>query len=201
MAVDIIRLAGFLVDRIGGSDSRDNVFTLRIGQPFAVEFVFAGGRIAGKRNTGGGIFAHVAENHRLHVDCCAPVIGNAFYPAVRNGALAVPALENRADRAPQLFHGIIRKRFAQHFLDFGLVNFSQLGQIFVRQIDIQLDIPAFFHRSHFPFQLLTDAHSLFRLDSFGFFHHDIRIHLNQTTVRIQNETGIVGFFDHAGNRL
>jgi len=100
MSVDVVKLAGFFIDRIGCADTRDDIFSLRVGQPLAVEFVFAGGGITGESDAGGGIFAHVAENHRLDIDRRAPIIGNAFNPAVRYRAFSVPAFEDRADCTP-----------------------------------------------------------------------------------------------------
>ncbi len=100
MSFDIVGMTGFFIDRIRRANTRDDIFALRIGQPFTVEFIFAGGRVAGKGHAGCGIFSHIAENHRLHIYRRAPVIGDSFNAAISNSSFAVPALEDRADRAP-----------------------------------------------------------------------------------------------------
>ena len=50
------------------ANTGDDIFTLRIDQEFAVEFIRAIGGIACERHAGPGIVAGVSVNHRLHID-------------------------------------------------------------------------------------------------------------------------------------
>ena len=86
----VMFVLGGLVERVGGADTGHHVLSLGVDQPFSVELVVAGGGVAGERHAGGGGVAHVSEDHGLHVDGGAPVIGNLLNLAVGDGALAVP---------------------------------------------------------------------------------------------------------------
>ena len=59
-------------DRHRRTHARDNVLTLRVGQEFAVKFLFARGRIARESDARTGIVIQVAEHHRHDVDRRAP---------------------------------------------------------------------------------------------------------------------------------
>ena len=95
---------GVLVDRRRRADAGHHVFALGVDQVFAVELVLAVAGVAGEGHAGGGVVAHVAEDHGLHVDRGAPLVGDLLDAAVLDGALAVPAHEHRADAAPELLH-------------------------------------------------------------------------------------------------
>ncbi|GAK50041.1 hypothetical protein U14_01266 [Candidatus Moduliflexus flocculans] len=99
---EIFGMVGFadFVDRVRGADASDDIFALRIDEPFAVEIIFAGGRVTGEGDACCGRFAHVAEDHGLHIDGSAPVIRNSFNLAIRDSAAAIPTLEHGADAAP-----------------------------------------------------------------------------------------------------
>src|SRR5215471_16228976 len=98
----ILLALGGLVERVGRADASDDVLALRIDQPFAVELVFAGGRVAREGNAGGRGVAEVAEHHALHVAGGAPLVRNALDLAIGDGAAAIPAFEDGADPAPEL---------------------------------------------------------------------------------------------------
>ena len=49
----VLLVLGVVVDRAGGTDTRYDVFTLGIHEPFAVEFVVARGRVASESDAGG----------------------------------------------------------------------------------------------------------------------------------------------------
>ena len=116
-----------LVDGVGGADAGHHVLALGVDQPLAVELVLAGGRVAGEGDAGAGVVAHVAEHHGLDVDRGAPLVGDPLDAAVGDGALAVPALEHRADAAPELLHGVVGEVLAQDFLHLGLVHPDELS--------------------------------------------------------------------------
>ena len=113
----VLLVLGVVVQRVRRADAGHDILTLRVDQPFAVELVLAGGRVASEGHAGGGAVTHVAEDHGLHVHSRAPVIGNALDAAVGDGLLAVPGFENGLDAAFQLRLGVIREFGAQHLLD------------------------------------------------------------------------------------
>ena len=41
------------VDRVRGADAGDDIFALRVDEPFTIEIVLAGGRVARKRDASG----------------------------------------------------------------------------------------------------------------------------------------------------
>ena len=94
------RLARGLGQILRRADAGDDVLALRVDQEFAVIGALAGGRIAGEGHTRRRGVAHVAEDHRLDVDCGAPVSRNVVEAAIDLRALRLPRPEHRADRAP-----------------------------------------------------------------------------------------------------
>ena len=69
-------------DRLRGAHTRYYVFALGIDQIFAIEALLAIGWVAGKRHACGAVVASIAEYHRLNVDGCAPLCGDAVLLAV-----------------------------------------------------------------------------------------------------------------------
>ena len=65
-----------------GTDTRDNVFALRIDEIFAIISILAGRGIAGEGHARCRRFAHVTEHHRLHIDRSAPVTGDIVQAAI-----------------------------------------------------------------------------------------------------------------------
>ena len=55
--------------------------------------------------------------------------GNAVFAAINDRAIVHPRTENRADRAPELFARILRKRFSGAFLDQRLEALHEFLQI------------------------------------------------------------------------
>ena len=72
--------------------------------------VLARRRVARERDAGAGVVALVAEHHRLDVDRGAEVVGDALHAAVVTRAAAVPRLEHRLDRVPELRGRVVRER-------------------------------------------------------------------------------------------
>ena len=52
----------------GRPDTGDHVLTLGVNEVLAIHFIFPSARIAGKADAGRTIVAHIAEDHRDHVD-------------------------------------------------------------------------------------------------------------------------------------
>ncbi len=86
-------------DRDGRPDAGDHVLPLSVGQVLTVDLVDAGRRVAGERDAGGTVGAIVAEDHDLHVDARARILGQPMQPPIVAGALVLPALEDGLDRA------------------------------------------------------------------------------------------------------
>ena len=174
-----IACAAFLVDRLRSTDTGHHILALGIDQEFAVEVLLAGGGIAGKGNAGGAVIAHVAEDHRLHVDRGAPVRRNVVEFAVHDGPVVHPGTKDRANRAPQKFHRIARELLPQCFLVFFLEQNNQLFQIFRIQFRIglhALGLLAFFKNV---FQQIA-IHA----------HNHVGVHLDKAPVGIVGETRI-----------
>ena len=98
-----------LVDRLRRADAGDDILALGVHQEFAVQLVLAGGRVAGKGHAGAGCIAHVAVDHFLDVDGCAPTARDIIHAAVDDRALVVPGTENGFDRLDQLLTRILRE--------------------------------------------------------------------------------------------
>ena len=107
----------------------DDVLALRVDQVFAIKDFFSRGRIARECNPGRACFPHVAEDHRLHIDCRAPIVRDAVLPPINDRAIIHPRAENRTDCAPKLTGWILRKRFSGPFFDQRLKAVQQLLQI------------------------------------------------------------------------
>ena len=106
LAVDLGHVALEGGDRGRGADAGHHVLALGVQQVLAVELALAGGGIAGKGHPGAGVGAHIAEDHRLHVDGGAQIVGDAVEVAVIDRPLAVPGGEHRLDSQLQLLVGI-----------------------------------------------------------------------------------------------
>ena len=95
--------------RLGRAHAGDDVLALGVDEKFAVENLFAGGRIAGEGDAGAGFVAGVAEDHGLHVDGGAPFGGDVVFAAIDDGAVVHPGAEDGADGAFELFPRIGRE--------------------------------------------------------------------------------------------
>ena len=172
------------------ADTRDHVLALRIDQPFAVIGFLAGRGIAREGNAGGAGVAHIAEHHRLHIDRSAHVMRDVVQPAVDLGALGVPAVEHRADRAPELLDGVLRKRLAQFTLDDRLVFRDQPLPFLGAQLGVSVVTIVFLgDLERFLEQPVIDA------------QHDIAIHLDEAAVAVPGEARIARSVGEALHRL
>ena len=86
----------------------------------------ASGGIAGECYAGGAVFAHIAVDHRLHVDSGAPVVGDALDFAVADRAVALPRREDGADGAVELFFRVFGEAALEALFDYGLKFGDQL---------------------------------------------------------------------------
>ena len=111
------------------ADARDDVLALRVREVLAVEDSFAGVGIAGERDAGAGVVAHVPEHHRDDAAGRAEVIRDLELLAIVLGALAEPRAEDRLDREAQLLLRLRRERFARLLADDRLVLVDELSEL------------------------------------------------------------------------
>ena len=125
-------------DRLRGADAGDDVFALRVEQEFAVEHFLAGAGIAREADAGGGVIAHVAEDHGLHVGGGADIVRDLFHLAVVVGLVVPPGAEHGADGESELFARIFRERLFGFLLDELLVIGDDGLEIVGGEIGIEL---------------------------------------------------------------
>ncbi len=109
LTVDLGHLRFQFLEWLGGSCPRHDVFALRVGEVVAFERVLAGRRIARHGHTRGRPFPEVAVHHRDDVDPSAEVVRDVSGLPIIARALAVPTVEHRLGRHPELVLGVGRK--------------------------------------------------------------------------------------------
>ena len=168
---------------LGGTDTRDHIFALSVGQVLTVEHVFAACWVAGKRNTRAAIVAHVTENHGANVGSGAPFVGDIVLPTVDNCPVIHPRSKHRANSAPHLLMGIVWKIEAGACLHCLLEASHQFLQIGHRQFIVKLDM----------LFVLELFHDLFKRICFLFVgrlqtQHHVAIHLHETAVGVPSKS-------------
>ena len=76
LVIDLRHEPAQRTDRLRITDAGDHVLALGIRQKLAVQVFFPGRRVARKHHACAGILTAIAKDHGLHVDRCAPVLGN-----------------------------------------------------------------------------------------------------------------------------
>ena len=183
-------LARRLGDVLGRADAGDHVLALGVDEKFAVERVLAGRGVAGESDAGRRRLAHVAEHHRLHIDCGAPVGGNGVEAAIGDGALVHPGREDRADRAPELVARSLRERLAGLLDDPRLVIGDDSAPVRGVKVGVERIALAFL-------VLLEDVLEIVDVDV----KHDVRVHLNEATIGVVSETRVVRRFRQSFDRV
>ncbi len=173
-------------DRLRGADAGNDVFALGVEQIFAIQNVFAIRRVAREGNAGAAVVAHVAEDHRLNGDRCAPFVRNVVQAAIGIGPRIIPRTENRLHGADQLDFRILRERFAFELGVFFQIVFDELFQI----VGIEIGVV---RRAFFVFRRFQNVFEVVFVD----FHDDIGEHLDEATIRVVSKTRIVGQFREA----
>ena len=164
---------------LGRADARHHILALGIDQILAIELVGAGRRVAGEGDAGCAAVAHVAEHHRLHADGGAPVFGDIVQLAIGDGALRVPAAEDRADGAPELLHRILRERLAQMLLHLGLVAGHHGLPVVGGERRVQAEIAILFVQ-------IEDLLEIMVIDA----QHHVAIHLDEAAIAVIGEARI-----------
>ena len=183
----MIGSCGHFGDWLGRADAGDDVFALGVDEIFAVEHVFAGGRIAGESDAGGAVVAHVAEDHALDVDGGAPFIGDFVLLAIEDGTFVHPGTEHGADRALELIERVGREFLAGAFVDERFEALDEFVQIGFAEVGVFLDaalvlqaVHHFIERFVFVFVALLHAHD------------DVAVHLDEAAIGVPGEAAVAG---------
>ena len=185
-------------DGVGGADTGHHVFALGVHEEFAVEFVGAGGGVAGEGHTGAGFIAGVAEYHALHVHGGAPFAGDAVFLAVGDGAFVVPGAEHGADGALQLVPGAGGEHFAGALEHEGLEAADEFLVVLGGEFGVG-DVLAV----ALVLQGMNHAFEGFHILVFGLLHtHDhVAVHLHEAAVAVPGKAGVAGGLGHGGHGL
>ena len=180
LVVNLRHGVGQCGDRLRGADACYDVLALCVHQELAVQLLLAGCRVTGKCNAGARSLAHVAEYHRLNVDCGAPGVRNVVHAAVGVGTRVVPGAEYCADSFHQLLLGVLREVLAEGLLIVVLEQNDELGHIVCVQLVVHLDA-----------LLVLDLVDELLKGGLRQFHYDVGEHLDEAAVGIACETRIV----------
>ena len=172
------------------ADAGHHVFALRVGQIVAIENLFARARVAREANARAGIVAGVAEHHLLHVDAGAKQPGDLLDAAIGGSLLGHPRTEYRADRSPQLLHGIFGKRLPCLFLVIGLIFLDEFFPAAGRNRSVFLHAELGLQCAQAMLQVFL-----------GHAHHYRGIHLHEAAIRVIREPVILGDRRQAFDRL
>ena len=197
-ALDVLQIS----DGAGVADAGDDVFALGVDQVVAVEFLLAVSGVARERNASGRGVALVAEDHALHVDGGAQVIGDLVLLAVQRGTRVVPAAEHGLDGQFQLHHGVLREGHravddeagvfhARDVLGEDLLELGhELLQVLSREVGVGRDAARVLHgRDGVLEQVAIKTHD------------DVGEHLDEAAVGVPCETGIFRLLDKAVDGL
>ena len=165
------------------ADAGDDILALRVDEVFAVELVGAGRRIAGERDAGRAILAHIAEHHRLDVDRGAPLGGDIVQPAVGHGAGVVPRAEHGGDGTPQLLVRVLRERLAGLALDDLLEAGGERLPILGAELGVE-------NRANLDLMVLDQLLEMVMLDA----EHDLPVHLQKAAVAVIREALVATVF-------
>ena len=170
-----------LSDLHGSTDTCDDVLALCVGEELTEQTLSAGCGVAGERNAGAAVIAHVAERHGLDVNGSTPRIGDIVVAAINVCAGVVPRTENSLDSAHELLLGIGREIGADLCLVLSLELRSELLEIVSGKLDVLGHALLRLHSVDELLEiLLTDL------------HNDVGIHLNESSVAVPSPTGIAG---------
>ena len=177
-------LLALYIDGHGCPDACNHILSLCILEVLAVEHILSGCRVSGKGNAGSRTVSHVPEYHCLDIHCGSPFAGDVIEFSVGDGPGGIPGPEHCLDTAPDLLHGIGRKRLSGQGLDLVLHDADQFLQIGSIELCIELD-------TFFMFHVLK-----FFLEGLGIGIHDhVGIHLDKTAVAVICKAFIAAEFD------
>ena len=170
-----------LIDCLGRSYAGNNVFALSVHEELAEQLLFAGSRVACKRNACSGIVAHIAEYHHLNVYSRTPVVRDIVHLSVNDGPWVVPAAEYGLYGRNKLFLRIRREISTQFFLVEGLEANYKLTHVSLVKLGVEIDFLG-------EFDVVDDVLE-FR---FRKLHNDVRKHLNKSAVTVIGKARVIG---------
>ena len=174
----------------GSTYACDDVLALCVGEELTEEALGAGCGVAGERNAGAAVIAHVAERHGLDVNGSTPRIGDIVVAAIDVCAGVVPRTENSLDSAHELLLGIAREIFAYLCLVLSLELSSELLEVVGGELDVLGNALLRLHSVDELLEILLAD-----------FHNDVGIHLNKSSVAVPSPTGIAGLLCDSLNNL
>ena len=169
------------LDRLGRSDTGDDVLALRVREELPVEQLLARRRVAREADARAGALAAVPEDHLHDVDRGAEVVGDVVRPPVDLRARRLPRVEDRAVRAPELLDGVLRERAAGRLLVDALVRLDELAQVVRGELDVLRDAALGLEVG----QRLLEAVPVDAVD-------DLAVHLDEPAVRVVREARVAG---------
>ena len=173
-----------------GADACNNVFALSVGQEFAEKPLVAGCGVAGKRNAGSAIVAHVTECHRLNVNGGSPGVRDVVVSSVNVRSGVVPRTEYRFDRAHELFFRIVGEIVADLGFVFGFELMCKIFKVVRAEFNV-------LRNSLFSLHLVDEFFKIFLSD----FHNDVGVHLYKSSVTVPSPSGVVGLLRDNFNDL
>ena len=179
-----------LRDRHGGANARNNVFALSVHEELAHKTLFAGCGIAGERNAGTRIVAHVAERHHLHVNGSAPAVRNIVVHAVDVRTGVVPRTEHRFDCAEKLLFGVGGEILADFVLVFGFELRSEFFEVVGGELNVLRNALLLFHFVDKLFEIFL-----------AYLHYHVGIHLYETAIAVPSPAGVARLFGYNLNHL
>ena len=170
-----------LRDGLRCSDTGNDVLALGIHQEFTEDTVLTIDRASCERNARAGCLAHVAEDHRLHVNGSPQTAGDAVNLSVQDRTFVVPGAEDRLHGFHQLVLRILREFSSDFCFDKVLVRSNDILQIGRRKLCIVL----------IPFLFLLAVKDLIE---FGFrdLQYDVAEHLDEAAVAVIGKPFIAG---------
>ena len=163
-------------NRSGGADAGHDVLALRVQEELAVKLVRASGRIPSETDARRRRVAQVPEDHCLHVDGGAEVVGDVVHAPVVIGPRVVPGAKHGIASHLELLVSALREIRAERLLVVRLEGFHDLPQLAGGQVHVVLGAGLF-----------LDAVQDFLELAFRHVHHDVSEHHDEAPVAIERE--------------
>ena len=163
-------------DGLGVADAGHHVLALGVDQEVAVGPLGPGGRVAGEADAGARVVVAVAEDHGLHVDGGAQVVGDALavrgrrWPGGRSSSGRPPRWRRAAGRR------VLGERRAGVALDDLLVGVDQVAQQLGRHLGVRGGAGQLLGRVEEGVELLA-----------GQLEHDAPVHGDEAAVGVEGE--------------
>ena len=165
------------------TNTSNYVFTLSIDQVLAVDTFRTSRWVTCKCNTCTGCLTHVTKYHCLYVYSCSPISRDVVHTTVNDSTRVVPRTEYSFYCSQQLFLRILWEFCSIHIFRVNCFkSLNQFFQIVYSQLCIVMNAFCFFY--------FIDDFFKERLRNF---HNYVRVHLNETSVRIVCKSWIASF--------